>query len=103
MCSKVCFFGGPLFLKFGINAIQQGVETGWTNPLLMFLGYGVCYSSSVAFESMRNVESVKIVNIALTETASNAYRHMLSLGPEFFFSGSQRHKLFNLSKAQIAT
>jgi len=27
---------------------------------------------------------------------------MLSLGPEFFFTGSQRHKLFNLFKAQQA-
>jgi hypothetical protein len=64
----------------------------------MFLGYGVCYSASVFFESMRNLESVKIVNIALTETASNAYMHMLSLGPEFFFQTSQRHRIFNLYK-----
>ena len=27
---------------------------------------------------------------------------MLSLGPEFYFSGSQRHILFNLYKAQSA-
>lgn len=39
---------------------------GITDPLLMFLGYGICYSASSLFESMRNLESVKIVNIALT-------------------------------------
>lgn len=27
---------------------------------------------------------------------------MLSLGPDFFFTGSQRTKLFNMYKAQIA-
>ncbi len=67
----------------------------------MFLGYGICYSLSVVFESMRNLESVKIVNSALTETASNAYRHILSLGPDFFFGGSQRHKLFSLFKVLL--
>ncbi len=95
---KLCFFGGPLFLKHGINALQGAETIGIGDPLLMFLGYGVCYSASVLFQSMRNLESVKIVNIALMDTASIAYRHMLSLGPDFFFSGSQRHKLFNLFK-----
>lgn len=81
LCSKICFFGGPLFLKHAINALQSGTNVGITDPLLMFLGYGICYSSSVIFESLRNVQTVKIVNIALTESATNAYRHMLSLGP----------------------
>jgi ABC-type transport system involved in Fe-S cluster assembly fused permease/ATPase subunit len=51
---------------------------------------------------MRNLETLKIINIALVETTSKVYRHMLSLGPEFYFSGSQRHILFNLYKAQGA-
>ena len=44
--SKLCFFGGPLLLKHGINQLQNG---GLGDPLLMFFGYGVCYSASVLF------------------------------------------------------
>lgn len=43
--SKICFFGGPLLLKKGINGLQSGLG----DPLLLFLGYGVCYSASVLF------------------------------------------------------
>src|SRR5437773_2707329 len=39
--SKICFFGGPLMLKKGINTIHSGTLI---DPLLLFLGYGVCYS-----------------------------------------------------------
>jgi len=49
-CSKFCFFGGPLFLKYGINALQNGaVAFTMADPLWLFLGYGVCYSLSVLF------------------------------------------------------
>ena len=44
--SKFCFFGGPLFLKSGINNITS---LTLADPLLMFFGYGVCYSASVLF------------------------------------------------------
>lgn len=98
--SKLCFFGGPLFLKQGINGLSLATAASY-DPLLMFLGFGICYSGSVLFESLRNLESLKIINIALVETASNSYKHMLSLGPEFYFSGSQRTILFNLFKVQM--
>ncbi len=52
---KLCFFAGPLFLKHGINALQGPAAIGIADPLFMFLGYGVCYSASVMFESMRNL------------------------------------------------
>jgi len=45
--SKACFFGGPFFLKLGINSLTGAVAYG--NPLLMFFGFGVCYSGSVLF------------------------------------------------------
>lgn len=45
--SKFCFFGGPLLLKQGINQLQNSASLG--DPLLMFFGYGVCYSASVLF------------------------------------------------------
>ena len=44
--SKICFFGGPLMLKQGINKLQNA---SLGDPLLMFFGYGVCYSLSVLF------------------------------------------------------
>jgi hypothetical protein len=97
--SKLCFFGGPFFVKMGINTLT-GAAAG--NPLLMFLGFGLCYSGSVLFEQMRNLETLKIINIALLETTSKTYKHMLSLGPEFYFSGSQRHIIFSLFKAQAS-
>lgn len=46
---KLCFFGGPLFLKHGINALQNAAEFSIFDPLLMFAGYGICYSASVLF------------------------------------------------------
>jgi len=98
--SKICFFGGPFLLKIGINSL--GVPSEGYEALLYFLGFGVCYSGSVFFEQMRNLHTLKLINAALVETASKAYKHMLSLGPEFYFSGSQRHILFNLYKAQSA-
>lgn len=52
--SKVCFFGGPLCLKKGINALQMGVMT---DPTLMFFGYGICYTGSIFFESLRNIKN----------------------------------------------
>ena len=42
------------------------------------------------------------MNIALLENTSKTYKHMLSLGPEFYFSGSQRHIIFSLFKAQAS-
>ena len=45
--SKICFFGGPLLLKKGINGLQSTSSFG--DPLLMFFGYGICYSASVLF------------------------------------------------------
>lgn len=50
--SKVCFFGGPLFVKMGINTLTGAVAG---NPLFAFLGFGLCYSGSVFFEQMRNL------------------------------------------------
>lgn len=44
--SKVCFFGGPLLLKYGINGLSSA---SITDPLLLFLGYGICYSGSQIF------------------------------------------------------
>lgn len=95
--SKFCFFGGPMLLKVGINSLQNA---SFGDPFLMFLGYGICYSASVLFESLRNVEVLKVTSYALTETSSDAYKHMLSMGPGFFFTGSQRTKLFNLQKVR---
>ena len=44
--SKACFFGGPLLLKLGVNALT--IPTG-LSPLVYFFGFGVCYSGSVLF------------------------------------------------------
>lgn len=76
--SKFCFFGGPMFLKHGINSLQN-IALG--DPVLLFLGYGVCYTTSILFDSLRNIEVLKVTSLALTETSSKAYKHMLSLGP----------------------
>lgn len=98
--NKLCFFGGPFFIKLGINALSNPAVA--FNPVLYFLGFGICYTGSVYFEQKRNLTTLNIINIALLETTSNAYKHMLSLGPEFYFKGPQRHILFNLYKAQGA-
>jgi hypothetical protein len=49
LVGKLCFFAGPLFLKYGINTLQGAATVGITDPLLMFLGYGICYSASILF------------------------------------------------------
>lgn len=77
--SKLCFFGGPFFIKLGINSL--GGTVAFFNPVLYFLGFGLCYTGSVYFEQKRNLETLNIINIALLETTSKAYKHMLSLGP----------------------
>lgn len=51
--SKVCFFGGPFFIKLGINSLAAA--TTFVNPVLYFLGFGVCYTGSVYFEQKRNL------------------------------------------------
>lgn len=99
--SKICFFGGPFLLKLGVNALSAPASGG-IFPLLYFFGFGVCYTGSVLFEQRRNLQLLRLINSALVETTSKAYKHMLSLGPEFYFGGSQRHILFNLYKAQNA-
>ena len=76
--SKLCFFGGPLFVKLGINTLTGAVAG---NPLFAFLGFGLCYSGSVLFEQMRNLQTLKILNTALVENTCKTYKHMLSLGP----------------------
>ncbi len=77
--SKLCFFGGPFFIKLGINALANTAAA--FNPVFYFLGFGICYTGSVYFEQKRNLTTLNIINIALLETTSNAYKHMLSLGP----------------------
>ena len=61
--SKLCFFGGPFLLKLGVNALSS--TTASLNPLLYFFGFGVCYTGSVLFEQMRNVQTLKLINAAL--------------------------------------
>ena len=62
-CSKLCFFGGPFLLKLGVNALSA--TTTALNPLLYFFGFGVCYTGSVLFEQMRNVQTLQLINAAL--------------------------------------
>lgn len=76
--SKVCFFGGPLCLKKGINALQMGVMT---DPTLMFFGYGICYTGSIFFESLRNIKNNELSNAAVKDLSEQAYGHMLNLDP----------------------
>lgn len=45
--SKICFFGGPFFIKLGINSLSGAAAA--VNPILYFLGFGVCYTGSVFF------------------------------------------------------
>lgn len=78
--SKICFFGGPFLLKLGVNSLSGPVAAGMY-PLLYFFGFGVCYTGSVLFEQMRNLQTLRLINSALVETTSKAYKHMLSLGP----------------------
>lgn len=77
--SKLCFFGGPILLKLGVNSLAA--PTAMLSPLVYFFGFGVCYTGSVLFEQWRNLENLKLINSALVETTSKAYKHMLSLGP----------------------
>jgi len=77
--SKACFFGGPFLLKLGVNALSGTVTM--LNPIIYFFGFGVCYTGSVMFEQMRNVQTLRLINAALVETTTKAYKHMLSLGP----------------------
>lgn len=35
-----------MLLKYGINSLQSAAMM---DPILMFLGYGVCYSASILF------------------------------------------------------
>jgi len=93
--SKFCFFGGPMLLKHGINTLSGDTLV---DPIMYFLGYGLCYSASILFDSLRNLQVLNVTSLALTETSAKAYKHMLSLGPNFFFSSSQRTKLFNMYK-----
>lgn len=51
--SKLCFFGGPLLLKLGMNAL--GGTAAFASPPVLFFGFGVCYWGSVFFEQMRNL------------------------------------------------
>lgn len=78
--SKICFFGGPFLLKLGVNSLSGPAAVGMY-PLLYFFGFGVCYTGSVLFEQMRNLQTLRLINSALVETTSKAYKHMLSLGP----------------------
>ena len=94
--SKICFFGGPLMMKGGINALQSGAAF---DPSLLFLGYGLCYTGSILFESLRNIKVVEVSNEAIKDISQQAYRHTLKLDPEFFFGSSQRQRLFKLSRA----
>lgn len=94
--SKLCFFGGPLMLKTGINSLQAGATF---DPTLLFLGYGLCYTGSILFESLRNIKVMEVSNEAIKDISQEAYRHILKLNPEFFFASSQREKLFKLSRA----
>jgi len=77
--SKICFFGGPFMLKLAVNAL--GAPAAGFSSLFYFFGFGVCYSGSVFFEQARNLHTLKLINTALVETTSKAYKHMLSLGP----------------------
>lgn len=52
-----------MFLKHGINNLQN-LALG--DPFLMFLAYGACYSASILFESLRNIEVLKVTSLALT-------------------------------------
>ena len=61
--SKLCFFGGPFLLKVGVNSLSG--TAAMFNPLIYFFGFGVCYTGSVLFEQMRNVQTLKIINAAL--------------------------------------
>jgi ABC-type transport system involved in Fe-S cluster assembly fused permease/ATPase subunit len=97
--SKICFFGGPLLLKGGINAIQS---TAAFDPSLLFLGYGLCYTGSILFESLRNIKVIQVSNEAIKDISQQAYMHVLKLEPEFFFGSSQRQTLFKLSRALTA-
>jgi len=45
--SKLCFFGGPFFIKLGINSLSGTAIT--ISPILYFLGFGICYTGSVYF------------------------------------------------------
>lgn len=94
--SKVCFFGGPIMMKGGINALQSGATF---DPTLLFLGYGLCYTGSIFFESLRNIKVVEVSNEAVKDISQEAYQHILQLDPEFFFGSSQRQRLFKIGRA----
>lgn len=52
-----------MFLKHGINSLQS---IALADPMLMFLAYGACYSASIIFDSLRNIEVLKVTSLALT-------------------------------------
>ncbi|KRX09894.1 P-loop containing nucleoside triphosphate hydrolase [Pseudocohnilembus persalinus] len=95
--SKGFFYGGPLCIKHGINAIQSA---DYNNAMLIFLAYGTCYSGYVFCDGLRNRKLAEIQQASLHDIIKNTYSHMLKLDPTFFFSQSQRSKLYDIYKAQ---
>jgi len=57
--SKLCFFGGPFFIKMGINSLSA--VSAAINPIFYFLGFGICYTGSVFFEQKRNLTTSDII------------------------------------------
>ena len=51
--SRVCLFGGPIFLKNAVDALK--VTGGSIDPLYLILSYGVCFTGSVVFGSFRSL------------------------------------------------
>ena len=51
--SRICLFGGPVFLKYAIDTMKS--TGGAIDPLLLIFGYGVCYIGSVVFVSFRSI------------------------------------------------
>lgn len=51
--SRICLFGGPVFLKYAIDTLKTpGVGI---DPIYLILGYGICYIGSVVFVSFRSI------------------------------------------------
>lgn len=85
--SRICLFGGPLFLKYGIDSMKiagMGID-----PLWMILGYGACFIGSTVFVSCRSIYITKVSYAAMKEVSMKLYRKLLSLPRNFHISRPQ--------------
>jgi len=67
-------------MKSGVNYLNTPEKMALAP--YMFVSYGVCYSSYLIFESIRNYQSQKINQNAMSDIAVRTYSHLLNMDHE---------------------